>query len=83
MLNLCASDVVCWCVITIAGWSTFNPLGPTLPAFFLSYCTTPDFPVAAGKLMLHTDILLLPIAWDFVEKGQWLVWGQVGYVVGT
>jgi len=22
--------------------------------------------------------LLLSFAWDFVEKGQWLVWGQVG-----
>ena len=69
MLHLCASNLVCWCVIDC----------PSLPVFFFfSYCATPDLPVVAGKLMLQTGILLLPVAWDFIEKGQWLVWGQVG-----
>ena len=31
------------------------------------------------KLSVYRDhlIQLLPFAWDFMEKGQWLGWGQV------
>ena len=53
---------------------SFFPLGKIWSELKLVWCLLLTFKVVYQDHLTQ----LLPCAWDFVAKGQWLVWGQVG-----